>query len=321
MQRIWVLCLLMIAFTSCKDKKASLSGNETVNAQEFFDAFKKLKLPFSVADTNLTKVADTITINYAVVTQFVPDSVLISLPVKDIKKAILRAVGKIEKEDEHYLLLNITVNKKTSLYAFLFDKKNKYLAYLPLIDNKNSDTYMHSVSINNEPTFIISREKTTNDNKYLYTKNGLAYNKEAGEFIAVINDSNEDLKKINEIINPIDTLEKKNKYSGDYAQNTKNFISLRDGKDAGTYIFFIHFEKNSGKCTGELKGDLKMVAEDKAIYQQSGDPCVIDFTLSKNTIKVKERGSCGTHRGIKCFFDDRYTKKKEVKPLQKRKKT
>jgi len=39
-----------------------------------------------------------------------------------------------------------------------------------------------------------------------------------------------------------------------------------------------------------------------AYYQQSGDPCEIDFTFKTNAIIVKERGNCGNHRGIQCFF-------------------
>jgi hypothetical protein len=216
--------------------------------------------------------------------------------------------------------LNIAGDKKLSLVTYVFDDDKKYLSGLPLISNKNQDDYIHSVAVNTEPTFLISREKTTKDNKYLYTKNGLAYSKDLGEFIAIINDSNEDLKKRSEIINPIDTFKQKNKYSGDYTKSKNNFISLRDGRNTDTYVFFIHFEKNNGDCVGELKGDLKMVLENKAVYQSNGDPCVIDFAFAKNYINVKEQGNCGNHRGIRCYFDDRYTKKKPPTNSQPKKK-
>jgi hypothetical protein len=57
-----------------------------------------------------------------------------------------------------------------------------------------------------------------------------------------------------------------------------------------------------------------MHGDGKALYQESGDPCEIDFVFEDNEIKVKERGNCGNHRGIKCYFDDTYPKKKEKKP-------
>ncbi len=51
-----------------------------------------------------------------------------------------------------------------------------------------------------------------------------------------------------------------------------------------------------------------------AVFIENGDPCVIDFTFKLNQVQVKEQGSCGSHRGIKCFFNDTYTKPKEAKP-------
>jgi hypothetical protein len=128
----------------------------------------------------------------------------------------------------------------------------------------------------------------------------------------VVNDSNEDLRRLNEIINPIDTLPRKNKLSGDYAADKRNFIAVRDGNNQSKYSFFIHFEKD-GNCIGELKGDMTMRDATHGYYRQSGDPCVIDFTFGSKSITVKEEGNCGNHRGIKCFFDDSYRKKKEPK--------
>ncbi len=61
-----------------------------------------------------------------------------------------------------------------------------------------------------------------------------------------------------------------------------------------------------------------MVAENKAVFQQNGDPCVIDFTFKGNAVVVKERGKCGNHRGMTCLFDDSY--KKKAIPAPKREK-
>ena len=136
--------------------------------------------------------------------------------------------------------------------------------------------------------------------------------------MVVINDSNEDEKKNSVIINPIDTLPHKNKLSGNYIRDKKNFISLRDRKDANSYMFFIHFEKEDGSCTGELKGVLKMKTPTTAVYAEGGDPCVIDFTFDGNDITIKEKGSCGNRRGMECFFDDTFTKRKETKTSRKK---
>ncbi|MBP0569175.1 hypothetical protein J8H89_08415, partial [Campylobacter jejuni] len=91
-----------------------------------------------------------------------------------------------------------------------------------------------------------------------------------GIFMVVINDSNEDPKKT-AVINPIDTLPRKNRFSGDYVQDKKNFVSVRDGKNQHTYLFFIHFEKDGGSCTGELKGQLNMKTPGTAQFSANGD--------------------------------------------------
>jgi hypothetical protein len=293
---------------ACHHEQPSLSGTEKVDVKYFQAAFGKVSLPCRIADTNFIKAADTTVIGYSVFTQFVPDTVLTNEFGKNAQTVKVKPVGKFEVEDKLYLLANIIQSKKTTLVTFVFDNKNKYLSHLVLLQNVNKDDYKHSVSITSEPTFILAREKTNDENQSAYTRIGYGYNASTKNFMVVVNDSNEDLKRLNEIINPIDTLPRKNKFSGDYADDSRNFISVRDGSNASKYAFFIHFEDDH--CTGELKGEMKMRDATHAYYQQGGDACVIDFTFGSKSVTFKEEGNCGNHRGIKCFFDDSYPKKK-----------
>jgi len=309
--------MLLVFFFACSNDKRSLSGDDPVTVEDFIEAFPDMKLPKAIYDTALSRLGDTTTISRAVFTQFIPDSALNRVATITTKAAI-KPVGKIKSEEEIYLLAKIVENKKASLIAFVLDNENKFLAAKELVTNKVNDGYSHSVSINREPTFNIAREKFTKDNQMFYTRTGYAYNKDAG-FMVVVNDSNEDIKKQDSIINPIDTFTRLNKYSGDYLKDKKNFISLRDGRNANTYLFFVHFEKNNGDCAGELKGEMVMKDDNTAQYTAGGDPCVINFEFSGAQIQMKEEGSCGNYRGIKCFFEDRYNKKKEPKPKQKKK--
>lgn len=318
MYRFVFIFFSLVVLCSCKDKKAALSGNEPVDIEDFLAAFPSLKLPYKVSDSNMLRVADTANISYIVFSGFVPDSALVKILGKNAGRSKIRAVGKIEKENETYLLTDFTQNKRTILAAFVLDKKQKYASSLVLLKQELKDGYFHVVNITSEPTFIISKEKYNGNNELQYTRNGYAYNNGAAEFITVLNDSNEDLKRNSEIINPIDTFPRKNKLSGDYIQNKKNYIAVRDGSSTSRYQFFIHFEKNNGECIGELKGMLTMRDATHGYYQESGDPCVMDFTFSSASITVKERGNCGNHRGIKCFFNDTYRKKKETKPAAKK---
>ncbi len=319
MHKFLVACMVVFMSVSCTDKPVSLSGDAPVEAEDFIAAFPLLTLPLRIADTNFIKMADTTTISYTVFTQFIADSVLVNEFGKNAKKISIHPLGKIEKETELYLLANCTQNKKTTLLVFLLDKQNKFLASVELLKLANKDGYIHSVSITSEPTFIINRERINVAAELLYTKHGYAFNSASGKFVEVMTDSNEDLKRINEIINPIDTLPRKNKMSGDYTKDKRNYISVRDGSSSSKYSFFIHFEKDGGACTGELKGTMTMRDATHAYFQESGDPCVIDFTFEGRNITVKEQDNCGNHRGIKCFFNDSYTKRKENKPVKKNK--
>lgn len=315
MPKVRLLFALLLFLSACRNKKPSLSGEDAVQPEDFFGAFQPIKTPFSVADTNLNKLKDTTLISLHVIEQFIPDTVLSKIS-KSMKGMNFYPVGKIEKNNSIYLLIDMVQAKKSFLDAFLFDKKYQYIDFLPLLNTTSNDGYFHSLSINSEPTFMLSREKTAGD-QYLYTRKGYAYSKEARDFIVVVKDGNED-KSSGDIINPIDTLPRLNKRSGDYVKNKKNFISVRDGRNANNYLFFTHFEKDDGNCTGELKGSFTMTSATHGVYKETAGPCAIDFEFAGNNVTVKEQGNCGNHRGITCAFDDTYKKKKEAKPKTKK---
>jgi hypothetical protein len=123
-----------------------------------------------------------------------------------------------------------------------------------------------------------------------------------------------------EIINPIDTLSRKNKLSADYTAGKMNLVSIRDGRRNDRLSFFIHFEKNDGECTGELKGDALLINANTAEYRQNGDPCALRFNFTSSSVSLKEVEACGSHRGLRCLFDGSFVRKKEVKQSTSKKK-
>lgn len=310
MKKCWPV-LLLLAFVSCSDRKVDLSGETKINTVDFLALFPLVNGAYTVADSNIHRLADTVTIGYKAMQQLIPDSALTDITGDDATLAI-HPLARIQKDKETYLLASFVNKKKTNrVGVFVLDKKAKFLAAKLLLVTGANDGYSHAVSINREPTFLMIREKRMPDNTTLYSRTGWVYNN-AGFFMVVMNDSNEDTKKL-ALVNPLDTLPKKNKLSGDYVKDKKNFISLRDSKKPNTYLIFVHFEKNGGACTGELKGELNMKDTNRGQYAGKGDPCVVDFTFDGNQLSMKEQGTCGNHRGMKCFFDDTFTKKKEVK--------
>ena len=307
---IAVLCCVM----ACSEKKTDFSGNTPLKINDFNKIFKTVELPISISDSNVSKLRDTIQIGAKALGQFVPDSVVENIiPAKD-QKAILYPLLKIEKEAEYYLLLNVHRPTKDEIAVVVFSKKNVYLDYKIitsfLVEHKGSRHYGKSVSINKEPTFLVEENKMDEENVLVYEKNGWAYTE--NNFRLIYFDSNKKPES-KTIINPLDTLATSYVYSGDYARDAKNFISLRDFTGvANKYQFFMHFEKKEGSCVGELKGLLNF-NKNQATYTEKGDPCIIHFTISGQVIKIKEDGNCGNHRNMTCYFNDSYDKKRKPK--------
>ena len=144
-------------------------------------------------------------------------------------------------------------------------------------------------------------------------------NSAAQEFTLIQTDALD--KKLTELINPIDTFSRKMKYTADYGSGKLNLFSFRDGRKSDRLNFFIHFEKNNGECTGELKGEAILKGNNKAEYREPGEPCVLQFTFSSSSVTVKEMELCGSKRGLRCSFDGVYPRKKEAKPRAAAKKT
>ena len=312
--RKWYWLAALCFVIACSEEKTDLSGNTPLKINDFNKVFKTVTLPINISDTNLAKVRDTIKIGAKALAQFVPDSVVEKIiPEKD-QKAILYPLLKIEKETEYYLMLNVHHPKKEEIVVVVFSKKNAYLDYKIitqfLVEQKGSRNYGKSVSINREPTFLVEENKMDEENVLIYEKNGWAFTE--NHFRLIYFDSNKKPES-KTIINPIDTLSTNNTYSGDYARDTKNFISLRDFTGvANKYQFFMHFEKKEGTCIGELKGLLSF-NKNQATYTEKGDPCIIHFTINGQIIKIKEDGNCGNHRNMTCYFNDSYDKKRKPK--------
>ena len=108
-------CLPILLFVTicwgCKDKKPDFSGETPIKISDFIAVFPKIKPPYLVSDTNITKVADTTTIGYKAIIQFFPDSSLTPI-IGANKKLTIHPVGMIEKEKENYLLVSLRTPKK-----------------------------------------------------------------------------------------------------------------------------------------------------------------------------------------------------------------
>jgi hypothetical protein len=311
MAKFLVALLFIAAALSCNDNKKTATS-ETGQSQDIVSAYKELKLPFSVTDSTLQDVADSSTISYPFFTQFVPDTIFNNPFGKD-RKLTIQPVGKIQvKNKETYLTTLVRSKTNSAVYLSVFNNK-KFTVSMPLIIGKD-DGAADAASIDKKLSIVINRE-WKEKKEDLYIRTIYAYNN-IGQFTTILTETNEERNNAEKVlINPLDTFQKRNKYSGEYMNGKKKFLSIRDGKAPNEYLFFVHFENLNEEepCGGELKGTFTMVSENAGVYSQKGDPCGIDLSFKGSQVKVKENGSCGNHRGIKCFFNDTYTKKKEPK--------
>ena len=298
---------------SCKGKKPDLKDDEVVDVEEFIEFFQEIALPFKISDSDLNKKqSDSAIIGHKVFTQFIPDSVLHKNFGKTTQP-VLYALGKTkEKGRETYLFVKAVLAKKRIAYLICFDKDNNYLNSFPLVQT-GIGNFSSAYGLLDKKFQITTYQETKKaTGETWYKRNVYVYNSAANDFTLVLTEPNEEM--IKNIINPIDTFPKKNKLSGDYIKNKENFISIRDGRNASEILFFVHFENDNALCVGELKGTARMVSATKAHYKESGNPCTIEFTFSGSAIVMKEIEGCGSYRNIKCFFEGRFTRKKEPKP-------
>ena len=320
MRRIPVMfATLLFLLIGCKDdKKIKTQANDDISLAEFVGFFPSASFPYTISDSLLNKKEnDSLKISLVAFKSFIPDSVF-SKYFGAKSKAKLFTLAKGEDSDKNIFLFIKSVAAGKKGYVFCFTKKMLYINSKLIAETDKDPDYRRYCEVNKSMNFKIVEEKKAGD--HFDTKEDNFFLDNSGQFRTAVIISNKDLS--NEVpVNPIDTLPRKNKYSADYAQDKKNIVSVRDGATPKDCLFFIHFSKQNGGCTGELKGKAEFVSASKAVYTDKSGPCRIEFIFSNNNVSIREEG-CGSYRGITCFFEGKYLKKKEpVKPkVSKRKK-
>lgn len=312
MNKFLLLILVCALAGSCKSKKVSLAGNDDgqLSVSDFIDYFQPLPLPYGVTDTILRrKEPETASINYQLFTRLLPDSLLTRYFGTDARPR-LYAIGKVGvRNGETYVYVKCVGSGRRMLYVIVFDRKDHYSAARPVLYSDNSTGTWGETSMDARYTLSVTRYRRGSDGEVYHTTDDYAWN-DPGGFTLILTESNENRNRIPPIYDPIDTLARKHKFSGDYAQDKRNIIAIRDSKDAGRFYFFVHFEKDNGECKGELKGEAKFVSPGVARYRAYSDPCAVQFTFDGGGVSMKELGGCGVHRDIKCFFEGYYPRRR-----------
>ena len=304
---------LLIGLLSCREEVPKKISDPQLSKSDFWELVPEQSLPLSFSDSILlAPIPDSLQVNREVLKQLIPDSVVQTLIPEDKNKKIrITAAGKLATPEKFRYLLIRTVNgKEKTLYALYFNDKETYLGKLKLLDNLHPAKEKHFCTIDKRYNISLITEKKKPDGS-LWTGEKIYYFDASGLPIMAVTNTNEDLS--NEILgNPIDSLPRKHKFSGDYSTDTKNLVSIRDGSTDNSFRFFIHFSKKNGNCIGELKGEGERTGKNTGIYQDRNSPCVIEFQFSPKSVSIKEINGCGSYRDIACTFEGRYPKVKKM---------
>lgn len=308
--------LLLIAgsmlVSGCRsEKKPVLTGEDPVEIGDFISFFPEYKQGYQAGDTLLDKkISDSLLIGYKVFRQFVPDSLSVKWLGKNAKPRIY-ALGKVPGEQgASYLLVRVTTSARKQVLLLAFNKQQQFIAGMPALipDNRRETTQAFNFDRKQTLTRFVNRKNA--DGSQSEGKEVYILNEESGAFMLILTEALED--KITELINPIDTLSRKQKFTADYGSGKMNLVSVRDGRKADRIMFFIHIDKNNGACSGELKGEARWTSPGKAVYTAAGDPCVLTFTFSSGSVTLNEE-NCGARHGIDCSFKGTYPRKKAPK--------
>lgn len=312
MIRYFLLCIMLCSLLGCGSGNEEPKPESEMTIQDFVELFNPVASAFTVSSVKLASpVSDSFPISKTLVQKFIPDSIF----VKDFgKKATLKFYSLGSKTDNSkniYLFVKAASAYKKFAYILVFDKKYTYKAGITVANTPLPAKNLIESGLDRKFTITINNQKINSDGQIFFTKNIYAYDNE-GYFTLILRESNEMLAD-QEVYNPIDSLSRKNKFSGDYQKNKKNFLSVRDGSKPKKLLFFLHIETDNGRCSGEIKGEGELIQPNKLVYSSAGDPCSIEFTFNGNQVIFQELKGCGNYRGVKCFFEGNYARIKGKK--------
>ena len=311
-----LIFLLLACFLACSDKKSAEEESEE-SYDQFAALFKNASLNFQLSDTLFLKNKDTSSIKGTSFSDLLPDSTLSKIFGKGVRVKNV-PLWKIETpEGGHYFIVKTQSPRKKAAFLLIFDKDNQFTASFPFLipDTDPATTQVSSIDKSFSITRSVFRKQPNEVNAE--GKDVYVYDKEAKNFVLVMTDLLDEKSLV--LVNPIDTLAKTHKLAGDYSKDKKNIVSIRDGRKRNFLTVFIHIE-NGTECNGEIKGDATITSPTTAVYQQAGDPCILQLNFNGSKVKLLELEGCGSRRGQNCAFDGEFTRKKQApaKPAKKK---
>jgi hypothetical protein len=302
-----VLALLTIGLMAGCGSKKNKSGKDDFTFEDFRQLFVQAKLPYKLTPEVLQeKPSDSAAISAELLKQFLTDT-LGKSDFPEGSAVRFYPVAAIEGAAVNYFVIKAVGKSATTAYVCFIDKKGHYLDRLPAakVEGKKD---LHYFSIDTRQVIKVTNEKQVGQGRTAITENffGVA---DDGKTTLIMTNTTGDAAA-GQIFNPIDTLPGKHKLSGDYVSGETSMVSIRDGDDPKLFLFFITFSKDKTGCKGELSGTGHFTSANRGEYKDKETDCGIAFQFNAGRVSIKEIGGCGAYRGVRCFFEGSYAKKK-----------
>lgn len=311
MKRIFLVLLTIGLFAACKSKKPAGRGSgEPLTFEDFQALFTPGALPYKLnSDSLMLKVPDSLALDTSGL-KFLTDTLSKGDFAKG-ERVKYYPLHKVKGSQVDYFTVKASSRNKSVGYLCFLDKKGKYLNRISAATTGNSDGSVTSVNIDTKNVVKITNETKLSGGKTALKEDFYMVNPDGTTTLIMTNSNGP--TNAGQIFNPIDTLPRKHKFSGDYMSGDLSIISIRDGSDPKTFLFFISFSKDNGNCKGELSGKGTYIAGNRGEFKDKESSCGLVFQFSSGRVTMKEIGGCGAYRGIKCFFEGSYVKKAEKK--------
>lgn len=301
------MLLLLLGLGACKH--SSRQDGKGFQPEDFYNAFPQLSLPYSYDDDSLRRQTDdSLALDTAVLHAFVADSIW-DLSASQRKATRFFPLGRLDLEGQRLLLIKTQRGHTHQVFALVYGAADTLLSHKEVAAAANTQRGALTFRVDTRHLLTV-RERKVLANGHVITREWVYGVAPDGSLSLILTNSSEPAGDLTD--NPIDTLPGKGKYSGDYRSGKEGLVSIRDGREPGTFLFYIHLSRNNGDCTGEVSGSGKMTGKTVGEFHDGSGPCGLRFGFSSRAVTLKEIGGCGAYRGISCYFEGTYTRQKNT---------
>lgn len=307
-----VCCLALLVIFSCHRGSQSPAGPTFAELRASFPVLKGA-YGFTV-DSAAHLPGDSSRLDRSLLADYIPDSAMaMMLAGSGNVRVQFYPQARLNLGGLQAFLLRSHFSSVDKAYLLLFNRQDSFVSIRPIASFDAQDpTEQQWYSLDKRHLLTLTYS-TFSPSGHRYSKEFVYSIGQGGTYQLILTNSSEPAS-LQEIFNPIDSLPLRHRFSGDYYQGNLGLVSIRDGKTARSFHFYIHLSQDQGNCTGDLEGEGTFVSPGLGVYKDATGPCALQFRFTSWNVTLKETGGCGAYRGISCYFEGSYRKGKLLHP-------